>query len=260
MRYTAAMGLGRRGTPIEDDSAWVFNRMADVYDARPAYPAALVDALTELARSCGCHVLDLGAGIGHLALPLAQRGLTVTGIEPARWMLQRLAQSARDQGLDVRCLHAAAEALPIDDASVDCALIADALHFLDAEQTGHELARVLGPRAGLAIVTSELGDTPFMRALVHEMESAAPRRPRETGRTQAQLAALSGVRLMPARSFQDETPLDHAQLERVLRSISFIGPAMNPERFARFIERVRAIPHPTIWTRTFTLRAGRRAR
>ena len=43
--------------------------MADVYDARPAYPNGLIDALAELAR--GRRVADLGAGIGHVALPLA---------------------------------------------------------------------------------------------------------------------------------------------------------------------------------------------
>ena len=41
---------------------------------------------------------------------------------------------------------------------------------------------------------------------------------------------------------------DH--LESILRSISFIGPALNPQRFARFHERIRALPGPRRPART----------
>ena len=82
------MSLGRRKVGLDDPTRWVFNRMADVYDARPAYPLGLIDALAELAT--GRLVGDLGAGIGHVALPLAQRGFDVIAIEPAQTMLDRL--------------------------------------------------------------------------------------------------------------------------------------------------------------------------
>lgn len=101
MRYKRGMALGRRGgMVVSDESAWVFNRMADVYHARPAYPAALIDALATLAvpRRGGAR-LDLGAGTGHLALPLLARGFEVTALEPARAMLERLQQNAQERGL-----------------------------------------------------------------------------------------------------------------------------------------------------------------
>jgi hypothetical protein len=68
------MSLGRRKVGLEEQSRWVFNRMAAFYPARPAYPAELVDALAELAGPAGSRIGDLGAGVGHLALPLAGRG------------------------------------------------------------------------------------------------------------------------------------------------------------------------------------------
>jgi ubiquinone/menaquinone biosynthesis C-methylase UbiE len=251
---------GRRKVRVADSERWVFNRMAGVYDARPSYPAALVDALGELAGAQGARVIDLGAGIGHLALPLAARGFEVTAVEPARSMLTRLGETAAARGLTVRALHAAAEALPVEAASQDLALVADALHFLDAALSGREIARVLAPRGALALVRCELGATPYMRELVRLMEDAAPRRPRATAQATRQVFALAGVEHTEEREFQDETAVDPETLERILRSISFIGPAMNGERFARFLARVRELPGPARWARRFVLCFGRTSR
>jgi len=231
--------------------------MADVYDARPAYPHALIDALAALAPRRG-HVGDLGAGIGHVALPLAERGLDVVAIEPAQAMLERLRDEARQRRLSVRAVHSTAEALPLDDASLDLVVVADAVHFLDAELAAREIARVLAPSGALAIVTCELGKTPFMQGLVEIILASVPRRPRNVEQNLVQIPAMSGVRFASARLFHDETPVDGPTLERILRSISFIGPAMNPARFAAFRSRVHALPDPPAWARTFTLRAGRR--
>ena len=245
---------------IHDDSAWVFNRMADVYDARPPYPAPLLDALAELATRAGPRIGDLGAGIGHLTLPLAARGFALTAVEPAGAMLSRLRGAALAQGLPVRALHAAAEALPLEPASLDLVLIADALHFIDTELAAREIARVLVPRGTLALVTCELGRTPFMRELVSLMEESAPRRPRVLDSRRAQLAGVARVSLDHELCFEDETPVSPAELERILLTISFIGPAMNAKRTAVFRERLHALPSPAVWARRFSLRWGRRQR
>ncbi len=250
------MSLGRRKVGLDDPTRWVFNRMADVYDARPAYPLGLIDALADLAS--GRRVADLGAGIGHVALPLAERGFDVLAVEPAQAMLDRLRAGARKRRLKVRAIHAAAEALPLDDASLELVVVADALHFLDAELIAKEIARVLAPKGALAIVTCALGKTPFMRSLVRIIEAAVPRRPRSLDQSLVQISAITGVRFASERRFHDETPVDGDTLERILRSISFIGPAMNAARSAAFHARVRALPGPPTWARTFTLRAGRR--
>lgn len=251
---------GRRRVGLDHSAGWVFNRMADVYDARPAYPAQLIDALADLAGALPARVLEVGAGVGHVALPLAARGFEVTAVEPARAMLDQLELRAAREGLAVEALHGTSEALPCTAARFELAVIADALHFLDAALTGAELQRVLAPRGALAIVLCELGDTPFMRALVQLMEESAPRRPRAVQAALQQVSALAGVELGTPQTFEDETPVDHATLERILRSISFIGPAMNTERFARFTARVRALSDAPAWARRFTLYAGRRTR
>ena len=262
------MALGRRKVGIDDASAWVFNRMADVYGARPRYPTALVDALATLAGPVGSRIGDLGAGIGHLALPLAERGYDVVAIEPAQAMLDRLRAAAVDRGFGLRgiglrgkglrALHAPAEALPLDAASLDMVVVADALHFMDAELAAGEIARVLVPRGALALVTCELGKTAFMRDVVRLIHDAVPRRPRDLAGPMVHVSAVTGVAFTDERRFHDETRVDHATLDRILRSISFIGPAMNPARFADFREKVHALSDVPVWARTFILRSGRR--
>ncbi|MBC7172170.1 MAG: hypothetical protein H5U40_07090, partial [Polyangiaceae bacterium] len=139
-------------------------------------------------------------------------------------------------------------------------VIADALHFLDAERAGSEVRRVLAQRGALGIVTCTLGDTPFMRSVVREMEEAAPRRPRDVAGPMKQLARLADVELEATLRFDDATAVDPETLERILRSISFIGPAMNAARFEAFRERIRSLPEPPVWARTFTLHFYRRRR
>lgn len=252
------MSLGRRKVGLADASGWVFNRMVEAYGARPPYPSALVEAIAAAAGKPGARIVDIGAGIGHLALPLCELGFEVLAVEPARQMLEELRRTAVARGLPLATFHATAEALPIDSGVSDLVLIADALHFLDAELASSEVRRVLAKRGALAVVTSEFAPTPFMQAVSRLMHEAAPRRARAVAPALAQLAALSRVRLGSRQTFDDSTSVDPLTLERILRSISFIGPAMNPQRFAAFLERVLAIPGPAVWARSFALHTGRR--
>ena len=65
-------------------------RIADVYDdwVQAIDPTDAVDALAQLAR--GGPVLELGIGTGRIALPLAERGLEVHGIDASEAMLARM--------------------------------------------------------------------------------------------------------------------------------------------------------------------------
>jgi SAM-dependent methyltransferase len=70
------------------------DRWADVYDSwvrvqlDEAGTQALVDLLAELAA--GGRVLELGIGTGRIALPLAERGLEVHGIDASAAMVAKL--------------------------------------------------------------------------------------------------------------------------------------------------------------------------
>lgn len=252
------MGLGRRRVELQQSERWVYNRMAEAYAARPAYPQALIACLTELAGSPPAHVADLGAGIGHLSLPLAALDYRVSAVEPAIAMLQVLRARATAAGYTLSAVHATAEATSLPNASVQLALVADALHFLDAHRAGQEIARVLDARGALAVVQVEPGASSFMQALQRLMRESAPRRPKRVAEAMTQLAALARIRLELHASFESVLPMDLAQIERILRSISFIGPAMNAERFEAFRGRLHAIEHTPAWHTTLHVWAGRR--
>jgi ubiquinone/menaquinone biosynthesis C-methylase UbiE len=255
---TAVGARSRRGVVPGDTARWVFNRIADVYSARPAYPEALLDAIAALVPANG-RVGDVGAGTGNVALPLARRGLDVVAAEPAEAMLARLSATAVEQGLSLRTVHAAAEALPLETGSLHLAVVADALHFMNVELVARELHRVLVHRGTLAVVTVEFGATPFMQQVARIMEEASQRRPRRTADAVARLSALARVPFRPARVFEDATELTAETLERVVRSLSFVGPAMNVERFGAFRERIFALTERPVWARRFMLHAGRKA-
>jgi ubiquinone/menaquinone biosynthesis C-methylase UbiE len=252
------MSIGRRKVALEDSDSWIFNRMVEAYGSRPAYPDDLIEKLAQLAGPPPAKVADIGAGIGHLALPLAQRGFEVTAVEPAESMLARLEERARQEGAKLHPVHGVAEQLTLPTAHFDLVLVADALHFLDAERSALELSRILAPRGAMALVTCAFTPTPFMLAVEEIMQDAAPRRPRDVRAMRQQILAVAEVRTEEPVDIVDETPVNSACLEGILRSISFIGPAMNQARYAAFRQRIHQIPHEPIWARTFTLQVGRR--
>jgi SAM-dependent methyltransferase len=253
--------MSRRRVKPEDRSRWVFNRLAADYRRRPGYPAPLVARLADLAGGAGARIADLGAGTGQLALPLARRGARVHAVEPARAMLDALVEAAGQ--LPLAPVHAAAEDTGLEGGAFDLVLLADALQWVDPERTGREAAGLLAPGGIVAVVVPHLADTPFRRA-VGDLVAAANPKARPAPPPVARLFAAAG--LAPAREerFEDEVHLDDEAFEAVLRSLSYVGPALGPARLAQLLEDARALAGRhggAVWRREIALqRTGRRGR
>ena len=123
-----------------------FGNVAETYHrVRPAYSQEVLDrAQAALELDATAHVLDLAAGTGRLTRELARRFAHVIAVEPNDEM------RALVEGGEVRA--GTAEAIPLEDASVDAVFVGEAFHWFDPGAAIPEIARVLRPRGGLAMV------------------------------------------------------------------------------------------------------------
>jgi ubiquinone/menaquinone biosynthesis C-methylase UbiE len=137
------------------DAATYGDRFADVYDdwyddpgATDATVAALVEGLP-----AGAAILELGVGTGRLALPLAEAGLVVTGLDASTAMLDRLAAKP---GGDAVSTVVGDMAGPLPDGPFDLVVVARNTFFnltTEAAQRAclTEVTRVLAPTGRLVV-------------------------------------------------------------------------------------------------------------
>jgi SAM-dependent methyltransferase len=152
------------------DAATYGERFADVYDewyGAVSDVAATVDAVAALAGERP--VLELGAGTGRLAVPLAERGLEVHGIDASPAMLERLADKAAAAGVTVHAHRG-------DFADADVAVPGGFGVVLVAFNTLFNLADAGAQRRCLANVAQRLapGGVLVVEAFVPEPGAAAP--------------------------------------------------------------------------------------
>lgn len=126
-----------------DDS---FSKMPAIYDTigdnysktRQADPR-IVDRIVQLLDlSSGARILDIGAGTGNYALALADRGFTVTALEPSTVMSNQAPVHPR-----VTWATGSAEDLLFDASSFDAAMLILCIHhFSDVGRALQEAQRV----------------------------------------------------------------------------------------------------------------------
>jgi ubiquinone/menaquinone biosynthesis C-methylase UbiE len=129
-----------------------FASVAVAYErGRPDYAPAVVGALAaELGLAPNAAVLDLAAGTGKLTRALLFGGLDVVAVEPQASLRELLAERVGAE----RVRDGVAEAIPLEDRSVDAVTVADAFHWFDHVPALAEIRRVLRPGGGLAVLTT----------------------------------------------------------------------------------------------------------
>ncbi|GAA2282248.1 methyltransferase [Streptomyces ruber] len=127
-----------------------FDNVATQYAAaRPDYPAALFDAVEELAGLplAGADVLDCGAGTGIATRLLRERGARVVALEPGAGMAAQLHRAEPD----IPLVRGEGDRLPFAAGSFDLITYAQAWHWTDPARSVPEALRVLRPHGALAL-------------------------------------------------------------------------------------------------------------
>jgi ubiquinone/menaquinone biosynthesis C-methylase UbiE len=154
-----------------------------------------------LAEACDLrwdeHVLDVAAGNGNATLAAARRGCRVTSSDYVSTLLERGAERARADRLDVTFEVADAEALPFADASFDAVLSTFGVMFApDQAAAAFEMARVCRPggRIGLANWTPGGFIGQLFKVVGRHVPPPAGTQPPSLWGTEAHLRALFGDR------------------------------------------------------------------
>lgn len=134
----------------DEQFATAFDDAAQEYErGRPGYPSEAIDSLIrQLHLDRRSVVVDLAAGTGKLTRDLTRRFAEVIAVEPLAAMREQLARSAPA----AQALEGSAERMPLDDASADAVFVAQAFHWFDGRRALDEIARVLKPGGGLALL------------------------------------------------------------------------------------------------------------
>ena len=228
-----------------------FGNVADTYHrVRPPYSQTLLDRAQEaLELDAGARVLDLAAGTGRLTEWLRRRFADVVAVEP----------DERMRAVHGGALAGSAEAIPLGGASVDAVFVGEAFHWFDSAAAIPELASVLRPGGGLAIVSTHWWETePPLPDAALELLSG----PWERSQPQRRPAwddAFAGSPFEPLRyeRADDELAVDVDMLLTLYSTTSSLA-ALPPDERAVLFERVRPLlagpyrlplRHELVWTR-----------
>jgi ubiquinone/menaquinone biosynthesis C-methylase UbiE len=134
-----------------------------VYHERLLWP--FLDRVAD-ARPGG-RALDLGCGTGVVAVALAQRGLSVVGVDHSLEMLELARRKLETAGLEATLETGDVRALRFSDGEFDCVTVQGLLHHLeDLRPCLRELARVLSPGGYFYVSEPTKDPTPVKRLLL----------------------------------------------------------------------------------------------
>lgn len=142
-----------------------FDSIAPVYDETRVFDEGCFNAALDfiVARYPPAKYKKLfepGIGTGRIAIPLAERGYSVTGADISGEMLKKLAEKLRRRQppLNVTFQNTDVTALPFPDAAFDIAVAVHIFHLIrDWKKAVSEVFRVLKPRAPLILMFTGTG-------------------------------------------------------------------------------------------------------
>ena len=151
------------------EQRFTFDAIAEQYDrARPGYPGALIGAALALGGMApDGRILEIGCGTGQLTRELARRGYRILALEPGPSLCAlasvRLAEFPR-----VELMPLTFEAWPLEKASFDLVVSAQAFHWVDPALRFAKAADALRRGGALAVI----GNTPASHSIHAPLDAA----------------------------------------------------------------------------------------
>ena len=129
---------------------WNYSTLADAYLKRPDYADAAIDEMLSIAGAeKNDKFCDVGAGVAHLTLMLALRGLDVVAVEPNDAMRTNGIKRTEKLG-NVRWHEGTGEATGQAAQAFDMVTFGSSFNVCDRQQALKETARILKPRGWFA--------------------------------------------------------------------------------------------------------------
>ena len=105
-----------------------------------------LDLLDEIGIEVGTRLLDVACGTGNAAVPAAQRGAGVTGLDLTPKLLEHARNRAAKAGVEIELIGGDAEELPFEDDTYDRVIsVFGAMFAPDHRRAAGELLRVCRP-------------------------------------------------------------------------------------------------------------------
>lgn len=131
-----------------------FGRTSEDYARhRPGPPPSFYDRVETFAPFRGREVLDIGCGVGFVAIEAAARGACAMGLDPAENQIVQARRLAAEQRLTIDFRTGKAEDTGLPSAAFDFYIASQCWHWFDPVLAGREAMRVLRP-GGLAITVA----------------------------------------------------------------------------------------------------------
>jgi ubiquinone/menaquinone biosynthesis C-methylase UbiE len=197
-----------RSKVVENSVSWNYSTLARPYLKRPNYSEGGIDAMLAITKTPpGALVCDVGAGIGHLTIPLSQRHLTVIAVEPNDEM-RRLGMERTRDNATISWRKGTGEATGFTSGTFELVAFGSSFNVTDRELALKETNRILRPSGWFACMWNHRDlDDPLQRDVESLIKSKIPDYDYGTRRTdQTQIIIDSNLFKRP---FHIEAPVCH---------------------------------------------------
>jgi SAM-dependent methyltransferase len=207
---------------------------------RSNYPDRFFDVLRSLGVGLhGQRILDLGTGVGFLALRFAHQGARVIGIDIAEGQIEEARRRADAAGVSVAFLIGQAEHTGLPSEAFDAITASQAWLYFDAPRAIAEVKRLLKPDGVLA--TSHLCWLPRQDRIARATEELVLRyNPRWTGADWAGEVPLMPTwaeghfRLRGTFVFDEAMPFTRESWRGRIRACRGVGATLADDEVAQF--------------------------